>query len=79
MTEDNPDRTISKKDLDDLEAENALLREALEAVEWVWVADDDGLRLPKCPWCGGLRWKNLSTEKFQVAHAPDCLRQEALK
>ena len=63
----------------DYKKENALLREALDAVEWVWVADDEGLRLPKCPWCGGLRWRNFSTEKFQVAHAPNCLRQEALK
>jgi hypothetical protein len=47
-----------------------VMREALEAVEWL--ADNGYLY---CPWCGDvdndLQWD-------QVIHKPDCLRQRAL-
>ena len=46
--------------------ENALLREALEAVEWI-----EGL----CPWCLNIEYGDF---KPFVGHKPDCLRQRAL-
>lgn len=56
-------RTISAKD-----AEIALLRAALEAVEYVDFND--------CPWCGLPKYNNDTGDV--IGHAPDCLRQRAL-
>ena len=51
----------------ELEAENARLRAALEAVEWAL----DGLGDYRCPWCGA--WRS-----DDHGHRPDCQRQLAL-
>ena len=49
-----------------LEADNARLRAALEAVEWI----EDCCRIGQyCPWCRRHR---------ASGHTPDCLRQAAL-
>jgi len=51
-----------------LEAENARLREALEAVEWF--ESNDGYRtVYVCPWCD---------EPEEFGHTADCKRQAAL-
>ncbi len=46
---------------------NRVLREALEAVEWVY---DEPSDRTVCAWCGG--------RKGYQGHSPDCLRQRAL-
>lgn len=59
----------------ELSAQWRLMREALEAVEWVQreymvrneFRDMGTTLLKTCPWCGGLG-----------VHKPDCLRQRAL-
>lgn len=53
---------LTRRQLMELQAENAALRAALEAVEWLQV----GARR-SCPWCGGI-----------MKHKPDCQRQKAL-
>ena len=49
-----------------LRQERDLLREAVEAVEWIPVATTS---VCICPWCGYPSYND---------HAPDCLRQRAL-
>ena len=61
---------------EDLQDENATLRAALEAVEWVYAPDrsiyaDPGELAAQCPWCEGLR--------DEGGHTSDCQRQAALK
>lgn len=51
-----------------LEEDNARLRAALEAVEWLPVMEYNS---KYCPWC---KWEN----GFGGSHAPDCARQRAL-
>jgi hypothetical protein len=58
--------------VDEVEAETALLREALEAVEWV----DDGERWVECPWCH--KSYGIWEDDEDLIHLPDCLRQCAL-
>ena len=53
-----------------LQAENARLRAALEAVEWVW---NDRWELLACPWCDAM----CKVEK-KGTHESDCQRQAAL-
>lgn len=50
------------------DAEIALLKAALEAVEYVDFND--------CPWCGLPKYNNNTGDV--IGHAPDCLRQRAL-
>jgi hypothetical protein len=50
---------------------NAILRQTLEAVEWVVNSDGDEL----CPWCYGDKY---ATNWKEAGHTSDCLRQHAL-
>ena len=51
-----------------LRAQNARLRAAIDAVEWVAYYTGNHL-IDICPWC----------QEEQDGHAPDCQRQEARK
>lgn len=55
---------------DELEAENIRLRAALEAVEWLWIGQQDQNHPTDliCPWC----------KEKKPGHASDCARQAAL-
>ena len=59
-----------------LERNNALLRQALEAVEWQEV-EDRGTVLIWCPWCKKSRLVS-EIDSCTPIHKPDCLRQRAL-
>ena len=53
----------------ELTRQNALMLEALKAVEWV--NDEQGD--PQCPWCG--QYKSIFAARH---HAEDCPRQAAI-
>ena len=62
----------------ELEQQIAALVEALDAVEFVSITDQE-----RCPWCGGIRpdypaKKLVESVGFIVGHTKDCKRQQAL-
>ena len=65
-------RTEYHKALDEI----ARLREALKAVEWIRLTDDDGYYYLQCPWCNAITYIIIGPGKEE--HAPNCPRQAAL-
>lgn len=63
-------RTLRADGLE-LAADNARLRAAISAVEWVTGLDT----LQACPWCGGFA---PGQPGLEPGHRPDCARQLAI-
>lgn len=63
------------------EADAARLRAALEAVEWLWIGQQDQNHPTDliCPWCKQRQGHPWCKEIPTQGHAPDCARQAALR
>ena len=58
-----------------------LLRDALQAVEWIDIVDEDGDLFTQCPWCGGQAptGNEFMDVGFMLGHKLDCQRRVALE